>query len=164
MDILHNDILKTFPALSQCSSTSISTTWTWHRRRRYMLTTREVLICTYPRRRSNYSLILVMIWKGNTHSMLLTSLLAQTERPNNDIKWVTSRENLSSGVCDQERCKPSCSATEMSYSLAISDITTIVTVVILSVVHHSELSMTSVFILEMGCSSLCALVCSLVTD
>ena len=38
--------------------------------------------------------------------------------------WATSRENLSSGVCDQVWLKPSCAAAETSKSLEISDVET----------------------------------------
>ena len=38
------------------------------------------------------------------------------------LTWATSWENLSSGVCDQVRLKPICSATEASKRLEILDI------------------------------------------
>ena len=41
------------------------------------------------------------------------------------IKWATTRENVSSGVCDQVTFKPTCSATETSYNLETLDIASI---------------------------------------
>ena len=40
------------------------------------------------------------------------------------MKWATSWENLSSGVWDQVRLKPACSAAETSWRLKMSDIET----------------------------------------
>ena len=48
----------------------------------------------------------------------LLSLLSQTLHYN----WATTRQNVSSGVSDQARHKPACTATEASWSLEISTI------------------------------------------
>ena len=53
------------------------------------------------------------------------------------LKWVSTRENLSRGVCEQQRCRPACASAQSDQRLCYSLIGSIISSLATSEISNS---------------------------